>query len=528
MSKFKNILDSFLIKDSLNPKIWENPDEPKEAKMKSKVQTALEKIADEFIDYLGDDVFVQDIILTGSLANFNWSEFSDFDLHIIVDFKEYGKNSKLYKELFDLKKFVFNNNHDIRIYGYDVELYAQDEEEAHYASGVYSVMNKEWIKVPKKEKFDLDQKVLSEKIKCWVDKIEKAIKTSEVDDDREIIEKVKDKLKEYRKSGLEKDGELSYENLVFKFLRRSGHIEKLFDMKNKVMDKELSVEKVVKEQTEITNADEIVANSTFLTQLMKMVDESLSFEFTPGQKVPFDENVKKIQEALQFLGFLLPKFGIDGKFGEETKSAVGEFQEKYKLQKTGNITPEDIKYLVAALIVKQFKDSNLSSLQYDREVSDSGFTYLDLNNPSDFEKYKNICQKFIDFRNSKAQVTGDMMANCAKKYFSQGYVPPELALAQLTLEGGLSKEPNVKPIRTKNPFNVGNTDSGEVNIRPSFEDGVCLYYDLMTRKYLVKGKSADDLLNNFVNVNGNRYASGPDYEQNLKSLVSTINKISVS
>jgi len=58
---------------------------------------------------------------------------------------------------------------------------------------------------------------------------------------------LKTKLKEYRNSGLEKDGELSYENLVFKFLRRSGHIQKLFDRLNKTLDKELSVERQIQE-----------------------------------------------------------------------------------------------------------------------------------------------------------------------------------------------------------------------------------------------------------------------------------------
>jgi nucleoside-diphosphate-sugar epimerase len=52
----------------------------------------------------------------------------------------------------DLKKQVFNDKHDIRIFGYDVELYAQDVEESHYSSGVYSVMNNEWISEPKKFK----------------------------------------------------------------------------------------------------------------------------------------------------------------------------------------------------------------------------------------------------------------------------------------------------------------------------------------------------------------------------------------
>jgi len=241
MSNFQKILDSFSIKDTLNPKIWENPKEPNETVMIPKVRKALMRISEEFIDYLGDDVFVDDIHLTGSLANFNWSEFSDFDIHVIVDLKQYEKQSDLYKELFNLKKQVFNDKHNIKIFSYDVELYVQDAEEPHYSSGVYSVMNDEWVSKPKKFKNEIDKSVLEKKIKTWTEKIDTAI------DEGKDLETIKTKLKDYRKAGLEKDGELSYENLVFKFLRRSGHIEKLFDTANKETDKELSIERTIQE-----------------------------------------------------------------------------------------------------------------------------------------------------------------------------------------------------------------------------------------------------------------------------------------
>lgn len=239
MSKFQQILNSFSIKETLNPKVWENPDNPKKATMVPKVKKALERIAEEFVDYLGDNVFVEDVVLTGSLSNFNWSEFSDFDLHVIIDMDEYGDEDELYKELFNLKKQLFNTNHNIKIFGYDVELYAQDAEEPHISSGVYSIMNNEWINVPRKTNLEIDKKVLEDKIKNWTEKIDTAVENGDV----KILESIKDKLKKYRQSGLDDGGELSYENLVFKYLRRSGHIEKLFDSVNKGTDKELSVER---------------------------------------------------------------------------------------------------------------------------------------------------------------------------------------------------------------------------------------------------------------------------------------------
>ena len=247
MNKFQRILNSFSVQKTLNPKIWENPSNPEKATMVPKVRKALMRIAEEFIDYLGDDVFVEDIVLTGSLANFNWSEFSDFDLHIIVDLQQYEEESDLYKELYNLKKQVFNDKHNIKIYGYDVELYAQDSEEPHFATGVYSVMNDEWVTKPKKFQNEIDKSVLEKKIKNWTEKIDKALESEDSEDNLKLIDSIKQKLKDYRKSGLEKEGELSYENLVFKFLRRSEHIQRLFDSSNKALDKELSIERKIEE-----------------------------------------------------------------------------------------------------------------------------------------------------------------------------------------------------------------------------------------------------------------------------------------
>ena len=246
MKNFQKILDSFSVQKTLNPKVWENPSNPESSKMKEKVRKGLIKIAEKFIDDLGEDVFVDDIVLTGSLANFNWSEFSDFDLHVIVNFEQFDEESDLYKENFNLKKQLFNEKHDIKIYGFDVELYAQDAEESHFSTGVFSVMNNEWISSPRKLKFELDKSSLEKKINHWTEKIDSALEKSK-DKDGKILDDIREKLKEYRKSGLEGEGELSYENLVFKFLRRSGHIQKLFDTLNKNIDKELSIETKIEE-----------------------------------------------------------------------------------------------------------------------------------------------------------------------------------------------------------------------------------------------------------------------------------------
>jgi hypothetical protein len=246
MENFGKILSSFNVKDELNPTIWENPESPSDAKMKEDIRLSLIEIADKFIEFLGYDIFIQDITMTGSLSNYNWSEFSDIDLHIMYDFNESGPEKELFQDLFKLKKTLFNSTHDITVKGYEVELYVQDTNEPHISTGVYSVLYDEWIVEPSKEEVEIDTKIIKEKVEQWQDMIDTVIEDIESgDEDLEEgllkIDKLKDRLKKYRQSGLEKEGEYSYENLVFKFLRRSEYIQKLFDFQNNFVDDRLSL-----------------------------------------------------------------------------------------------------------------------------------------------------------------------------------------------------------------------------------------------------------------------------------------------
>ena len=247
MGQNDRIISSFYIQDELNPEIW-NESEDGSYTMKEEVRNSLLAIANEFVDFLGIEIFVSDITMTGSLANYNWSEFSDIDLHIMYDFTEAGEQKELYKELFKLKKTLFNSTHDIRVKGYEVELYVQDSSEPHFSTGVFSVMFDEWINEPTKESVKIDDKKLEEKAQQWMDIIDTVIDNVSDEDLNvalETIDKVKDKLKKYRSCGLEREGEYSYENLVFKFLRRNEYIQKLFDFTNDLVDKRLSLEEEI-------------------------------------------------------------------------------------------------------------------------------------------------------------------------------------------------------------------------------------------------------------------------------------------
>ena len=238
--KDNNIIQSFFSKDELNPKIWDE-----DMKLREEVREKLLQTANEFIDFIGVPLLIEDVIFTGSLANYNWSEYSDIDLHVVCDFIQFSETElSLYEELFKVKKTIFNTNHDIKIFGYEVELYVQNATEAHFSSGVYSVLYDDWDVKPEKEDSNIDTKILKSKINHWKSQIDTVVDNAtekDIDEAREYIKKFKEKLKKYRSSGLKKEGEYSYENLVFKYLRRSDYLEKLFNLENKLLDKELSL-----------------------------------------------------------------------------------------------------------------------------------------------------------------------------------------------------------------------------------------------------------------------------------------------
>lgn len=248
MEKQSEILNSFSIQDKLNPDVWYFPNGKAEI-MKPEIRERLLEIAYEFIEFLDVPVFIDDIILTGSLSNYNWSKFSDFDLHLIIDFNQFPKEAiELYQKLFNLKKILFNTNHDITIKKYDVELYAQDEKEPHESTGIYSVLFNDWIKKPKKEKVTINTDEIKNKTKQWMDIIDGVIENAEdeeLEDAKKLIKKYKDKIKKFRQCGLDSGGEYSNENLVFKVLRRNGYIQKLYDFENKLTDKRLSLQEKI-------------------------------------------------------------------------------------------------------------------------------------------------------------------------------------------------------------------------------------------------------------------------------------------
>jgi len=241
-----DVLNSFAIKSELNPKIWQDN------KLNPSVRTKLVKIANDFFKELNlpSEVKMKDIIFTGSLANFNWSKYSDIDLHIVLDFSQIEAEDQFKEDFFYAQKALWNQAHDITVYEYPVELYAQDIKAKLVATAVYSVKNDKWILQPKREEFKVNKKVIKQKADRFIDNLKDIRKDYEDNKLQSVVDKVKtlkDKIKKYRTSGLEDGGEYAIENLVFKTLRRTPFMDILDSYKSKAYDKLMSVKESIKD-----------------------------------------------------------------------------------------------------------------------------------------------------------------------------------------------------------------------------------------------------------------------------------------
>ena len=556
MSNLKNILQSFQLKDELNPKIWEKS-KNEDYSMRPKVRTHLLEIAYDFIDSLNVDVVISDVIMTGSLANYNWSNYSDVDIHIIADFNQFPKNVRpLYDELFRLKKTVYGLKRKITIFGYDVELYVEDESISRdvQSAGRFSLLMNEWVDKPAKESVEINVSNIQEKAKKWmkiIDGVEENIKDEDIDTAKKLIKNYVTKIRKFRECGLEKGGEYSDENLVFKILRRNGYLEKIKDMKDRLVDNKLTlkestttlggvfktdlengpsnhskrafgnwqsdnawdifapagtvvnsytngvvknvggsenkkhgkvfgiqltingndgypdifythivdvklkkgdvvkvgdyigkisewckdkqctelnsgthvhiglprgshlkdllkdskniftgdedgvsqnsstpepppemtdkIKELIKKNSEFTGKEynEVMKNSeesNFLNSLLTTIQSGKKYVNlkSPKSKIPYDKNVEAIQTALQFLGFSLPRWGVDGLFGNETESAVKSFEDAYGLNVDGEVDEDDLTTLYSVLSLKGFKDEDLNKIQKDADFTVDG------------------------------------------------------------------------------------------------------------------------------------------------------------
>ncbi len=235
--KLDNIVSSAVqFHDQLNPKLWQG------RSLDPKVRYKLLMVAKHFINFINiPSIRLRDITISGSNAAYTYTEHSDIDLHLVVDIPRAAEFHL--KPLFDAKKNQYNFTHDVKIHNIDVEVYVQPSTDTHHSAGIYSVLDNRWLSTPKAVKSNIDDKDVELKVKNYLNKIKIALRSREL----ETANTVKDELNKLRKSGLERAGEFSVENIAFKALRAKGYIDQLRQHIYDLEDEALSLENIQNE-----------------------------------------------------------------------------------------------------------------------------------------------------------------------------------------------------------------------------------------------------------------------------------------
>ena len=220
--------------DKLNPELW------KGEKLDPEVWRTLNKIGKEWASFANIPTkAIRDVIITGGNANYNYTKQSDIDLHLVVD-KEVIDCQGLLDDYLQSKKQLWALTHDITVKGQPVELYAQDYRDPfRKGQGIYSLSSNRWLQQPTKYQLNKSSPEVVRKVKHYMNVIDELIDSKS--DDIETFKKLKDRLKTMRSSAIEKGGESSPENLVFKELRNRGYLDKMSKYVRDLEDQSLSL-----------------------------------------------------------------------------------------------------------------------------------------------------------------------------------------------------------------------------------------------------------------------------------------------
>lgn len=220
----------------LNPKIWNG-----DGTLKPGVAEAIQNVVNQFVDDLNVPIDIVDVRIVGSNASYNYSEFSDLDVHIVINSESLIGDSNLLKVIYNSARGRFNSTYHIKIKGLDVEVSIEDISTNVCSNGVYSVTFSEWIKKPLPISYvDIDVTILNS-YKRLTSEIEEILRNPTVSK----IKKMIDKLYLIRKNSILTDGEYSKGNLIFKAIRNDGLLQKLKDEWNNAISKQLTFESML-------------------------------------------------------------------------------------------------------------------------------------------------------------------------------------------------------------------------------------------------------------------------------------------
>jgi hypothetical protein len=220
---------NFVEHPELNPVLWNS------GSLRPEVKSALIKIADDFKNFIEVPFSFDDVIITGGQVSYFYTEHSDLDLHLVVDFGKVQCDREA-AELFDTKRHLYKRKYNVQIKGIPVEVYVEDKD-FPAVSASYSIISDKWLVKPNQNIGEIDHENIGKNVEIWQRLIDSALVSKDV----EIAKKTLKLLRNYRKFGLKTGGEYGVANLAYKTLRNNKTLEKLVDFIDQEHDNRLSI-----------------------------------------------------------------------------------------------------------------------------------------------------------------------------------------------------------------------------------------------------------------------------------------------
>jgi predicted nucleotidyltransferase len=238
--------------NTLNSKLFTKDDV-----LKDKVRDKMLEIVDEFIADLKEQnikIKIDDILMIGSNASYNYTKNSDIDLHILANAKAADYDAETAAALYGAYRTIFNKNLDITLFDIPLEIFVETEDSNRVSNGIYSVKKNKWVKKPAAEDIpDYDKDALAKLTDKWETKCKTLIddiKADKLEDEKKVLKLLEEIYDKLRKKGIAK-GEYSIENLAFKELRNKGYLDQLKDYRNELISKRLSLEETLDRRARI-------------------------------------------------------------------------------------------------------------------------------------------------------------------------------------------------------------------------------------------------------------------------------------
>lgn len=226
------LLEKFEVHDELNPKLWDK------TSLKEDVREKLLEVVEQFKQSCELPLNIVDIHLVGSQASYNYTEFSDLDLHIVSNFSIVDCSADILQAAYNSVKSKFNSDYHVTLHGVDVEVYVEDIQTTVLSNGIYSVKYNRWVKFPEKLT-DIPQVDISNELEDFKTRINNVLNSTSTSDD---VSNLIDELYLIRKNGLSTEGEYGKGNQLFKEVRNLGLLDALKDKYKSFKSKELSLE----------------------------------------------------------------------------------------------------------------------------------------------------------------------------------------------------------------------------------------------------------------------------------------------